>query len=120
MNKFLFAAGIAVISLLAGPSFAADIPPAPPAPYGRQLGAPSPVHLDGVLCRRQPRLWLGARLDHPTRFSAEPYSTIESGTLSGVIGGGQAGFNWQTGFLVLGVEGDFQWSGQKTTVTVGN
>ncbi len=31
---------------------------------------------------------------------------------NGVIGGGQLGYNWQTGNLLLGVEGDLQWSGQ--------
>jgi outer membrane immunogenic protein len=35
-----------------------------------------------------------------------------SGTLDGVIGGGQIGYNWQTGNFVLGVEGDFQGSDQ--------
>src|SRR5215470_6587627 len=33
---------------------------------------------------------------------------------SGAIAGGQIGFNWQTGKLVLGMEVDSQWSGQKT------
>jgi outer membrane immunogenic protein len=31
--------------------------------------------------------------------------------LTGAIGGAQAGFNWQTGMMVLGVESDFQASG---------
>lgn len=35
-----------------------------------------------------------------------------SSNLTGVIGGGQLGYNWQTGPLVLGVEGDFQGSSQ--------
>ncbi|MDA9506833.1 hypothetical protein XI09_19810 [Bradyrhizobium sp. CCBAU 11386] len=33
----------------------------------------------------------------------------------GAIAGGQFGYNWQTGHVVLGVEGDAQWSGQKDT-----
>lgn len=33
--------------------------------------------------------------------------------LNGFIGGGQIGYNWQTGHWVFGVEADFQGSGQK-------
>jgi outer membrane immunogenic protein len=33
--------------------------------------------------------------------------------LDGWIAGLQAGYNWQTGRLVLGIEADIQWSGQK-------
>ena len=32
------------------------------------------------------------------------------GSQSGFIGGGQAGYNWQTGAFVLGVETDFDWT----------
>lgn len=35
-----------------------------------------------------------------------------SDDLTGAIGGGQIGFNWQTGATVLGIEADFQASGQ--------
>lgn len=42
-----------------------------------------------------------------------------SETLKGPIGGVQAGYNWQTGNLVLGIEGDIQASGQRNTFTVG-
>jgi outer membrane immunogenic protein len=37
--------------------------------------------------------------------------------LNGVIGGGQIGYNWQMNNLVLGVETDFQGSGQRATAT---
>jgi outer membrane immunogenic protein len=37
--------------------------------------------------------------------------------MNGFIGGGQAGYNWQTGSFVLGVEGDFQVSTQKRSDT---
>lgn len=40
------------------------------------------------------------------------------GKLDGPLAGGQIGFNWQTGILVLGAEVDGQWSGQKLTSTV--
>jgi outer membrane immunogenic protein len=44
----------------------------------------------------------------------------ESVTLApeGWLGGGQVGFNWQSGHLVLGAEADWQWSGQQDTACV--
>lgn len=42
-----------------------------------------------------------------------------SGNLNGFIGGGQVGYNWQTGNVVLGLEADFQGSAQKKTTTIG-
>jgi outer membrane immunogenic protein len=42
-----------------------------------------------------------------------------SGSVSGAIAGGQIGFNWQAGMFVFGAEVDDQWSGQKSTFTVG-
>lgn len=46
---------------------------------------------------------------------------FSNNNLDGVIGGGQLGYNWQTGALVLGLEGDIQGSGQRRsdTGTVG-
>lgn len=40
-----------------------------------------------------------------------------SNDLGGVIGGGQLGYNWQNGNLLLGIEGDFQGSGQNRSDT---
>jgi outer membrane immunogenic protein len=37
--------------------------------------------------------------------------------MNGVIGGGQVGYNWQTGRWVLGLETDFQATGQQGTAT---
>lgn len=37
-------------------------------------------------------------------------TTRESHNVSGVLAGGQLGFNWQTGNLVLGIEGDASWT----------
>jgi outer membrane immunogenic protein len=39
--------------------------------------------------------------------------TSVSGKLNGAIAGLQGGYNWQKDKLVLGIEGDIQWSGQK-------
>ncbi len=37
---------------------------------------------------------------------------------SGFIGGGQAGYNWQLNSLVVGLETDLQWAGQRNSTTV--
>jgi outer membrane immunogenic protein len=44
--------------------------------------------------------------------------TNEATKPSGVIGGAQAGYNWQTGNVLLGIETDIQGSSQKATATV--
>src|SRR5205807_4260704 len=38
-----------------------------------------------------------------------------SGSLNGGVAGGQIGANYQIDALVIGIEGDFDWSGQKRT-----
>jgi outer membrane immunogenic protein len=40
-------------------------------------------------------------------------------TPNGAIAGGQAGYNYQSGHVVYGVEADFQWSGQRDTAGCG-
>jgi outer membrane immunogenic protein len=46
-----------------------------------------------------------------------PVSSISAANSpSGAIGGGQLGYNWQTGRWVLGAEGDFDWSGASSNV----
>jgi outer membrane immunogenic protein len=40
-------------------------------------------------------------------------------TPNGGIAGGQVGYNYQSGHAVFGVEGDFQWSGQRDTAGCG-
>src|SRR5215468_1403242 len=45
------------------------------------------------------------------------FATGSSDSLKGVIGGVQAGYNWQAGNWVAGLEGDIQMSGQGATVT---
>jgi outer membrane immunogenic protein len=47
-------------------------------------------------------------------------ATITSATLKGMIFGGQAGFNWQSGPWVLGIEGDAQQAQQRGQATTFN
>jgi outer membrane immunogenic protein len=92
------------ISVLAGSSaFAADLPvkaaPFSPAPVANWTGFYAGVNVGGG--------W------------ANTNDGLGSGDLTGVIGGGQLGYNWQVGQFVLGVEGDFQGSTQKKSDTLG-
>ncbi|MFL6821988.1 MAG: outer membrane protein, partial [Xanthobacteraceae bacterium] len=43
----------------------------------------------------------------------ELFATSASRRLDGAIGGAQAGYNWVTGILLTGVEGDLNYSGQR-------
>jgi outer membrane immunogenic protein len=49
----------------------------------------------------------------PTDLIAFCQAIRDSLKLNGMIGGLQAGYNWQTSIYLLGIETDFQWSGQK-------
>ena len=60
-----------------------------------------------------------------TRFSLEPAShpiphpSTPRVTPKGGLFGGQAGYNYQAGNIVVGVEGDIQWSGEHDTAGCG-
>src|SRR5205085_2849101 len=55
------------------------------------------------------------------RADATVLGLTASENLNGIVGGGQLGYNWQTGNWVLGIEVDAQATAQKatTTATVG-
>jgi outer membrane immunogenic protein len=94
-----FIAGLTLVAV--GPALAADLPvksaPLAPTPTSSWTG-----------------VYVGANVGYA-------WGTGSSGGISddmnGVIGGGQLGYNWQSGPLVLGVEGDIQASGQKNSDT---
>lgn len=53
-----------------------------------------------------------------SEFSAGGFNfATATNSLPGVIGGVQAGYNWQTGPSVLGVEADFQFSSQRGSLS---
>jgi len=61
----------------------------------------------------------GARAKSDLDFGIPPalvFASVDN-TFSGVIGGAQIGYNWQTGPFLLGVEADFQGSSLKGTLT---
>jgi outer membrane immunogenic protein len=56
--------------------------------------------------------WVDTDSTIVTNFGAAfPPGTVNNQSASGVIAGGQLGVNWQLGQWVLGVEGDYSWSG---------
>lgn len=63
-------------------------------------------------------LYVGANIGYGWGRASDSLGLV-SGNLNGVIGGGQVGYNWQMNNLVLGVETDFQGSGQSQTSTAG-
>ncbi|MGY2906482.1 outer membrane protein [Bradyrhizobium sp. URHC0002] len=60
--------------------------------------------------------WTGFYLGAMGGYAQENSSDI--GTLSGGFAGGTAGYNWQTGNLVLGIEADAAWADVGATVAV--
>jgi outer membrane immunogenic protein len=115
-NRVAFLSG-AMAAMFATGALGADLPmPAAPIPY---VPPPPPAYN-----------WTGfyvgvnggygwATAD-ATTISALGLSVTEnsSGNANGGVAGGQIGANFQFDHLVLGIEGDFDWSGQKNTTTV--
>ena len=91
MKKLVFAAALATLSLAPGATTAADL-----MPYG-QPASPRSLFWQGP--------YVGANLGYQwgsvSNTGADP---------SGVMGGLQAGYNWQSGKFVLGGETDLQMS----------
>ena len=110
MRQFWIHAACA--ALASAPAIAADMPfkaKAPPlaAPYnwtGFYVGANV-----GYSVGRDPSAFASAFFGGAESFSLQP---------AGAIGGGQIGYNWQTGRWVLGIEADIQASGQKDSACV--
>jgi outer membrane immunogenic protein len=112
VKKILFAAAVAALSTVT--AFAADVPvriykkAPPPAPVYDWTGFYVGVNVGGGVGRN--------RTVHPNTAAA---GSAEQSNQSpaGVIGGGQAGYNWQFGRWLAGLETDVQASGQRTDYT---
>ncbi len=107
-----FLAGIAATVLIAGSAGAADIAPPPVAPV---YAPPAPV----VAFFTWTGCYLGANVgglwasrDWTDQIPGDPLFGTDLGkyTGSGVLGGGQAGCNYQVGAWVFGVQADYDWS----------
>lgn len=103
---------IAATAMIAGTgvsAYAADMPAYEPMP---EAAAAPPME--------QPRAfdWTGVYVGANAGYAAGDFSTFTPGpatggefTGKGFFGGVQAGYNYQTGNIVIGVEGDAQYSG---------
>lgn len=118
MKKFILAA--AVFPLFSFAAYAADLPntkgpPAfapPPPPVFSWTGLYVGLNAGGAFGHTSIDSF---ELPTPAAFGNPPYSQDFSS--SGFIGGGQIGYNYQTGPLVVGLETDFQGSTLRSTST---
>src|SRR5205085_11494422 len=121
MKNFLLA-GVVLVAVASGPALSADLPPrqAPP-PIAPVVVAPV---FSWTGCYIGANVgWARARVKVDWVANPVGYGTLglvnaaALGSLSSnsVIGGGEVGCNLQTGFVVWGVEGDFQGTSLKQT-----
>jgi len=120
--KRLMLTGFALVSLVVGPAKAADLKPAP-APVYTKAPVMAPVFswtgfyigLNGGYS------WGRTSSDFRITDTIAGVTGVTAGSASrninGWLGGGQIGYNWQTGTWVLGIETDIQGTGQKGTVS---
>jgi outer membrane immunogenic protein len=115
MKKLLIATAISLV--LATVASAADLPP--------PIYAKAPI---SAATWSWTGFYIGANVgggfgrDTDTVTAALPGIGTATGkarsNTSGVIGGGQIGYNWQIGKIVLGLEADIDGSGQKSSGTI--
>jgi outer membrane immunogenic protein len=105
--RIIFAALAALT--IGGSAFAADLPPRPAPMY-----APPPIWT-GFYVGLNAGGGIGTA---SSDFSAAgtTFASVDN-SLTGAVAGGQAGYNWQSGPLVYGVETDIQWSNAKGTLS---
>lgn len=124
MKRIVFTALLTLVAA-GGQTLAADLPPAPlpraPATY---VPIAAPVYNWSGFYVGGNAGWGFANGDSTVTetgnaFFPGTFTSTSSGSLNGFIAGGQVGVNFQINALVLGIEGDFQWSGQKKSDTFG-
>ena len=103
-------AGVAALALLTVPlvAQAADVPIK--APYYK--GAPRSV----VSYYNWTGLYAGINAGYGFGTSTWSISSTANNKPKGFLAGGTLGYNWQSGAIVYGIEGDFDWSNVKDTV----
>ncbi len=113
MNKVPLLLAAAAATVAAGPAaLAADLPVKAPAstalPY-------APYNWTGLYVGGNVGGSWGAHRHTAVTFTGA--TVVSDAKPDGVIGGGQIGYNWQTGSWVMGLETDIQGSGQKDTIS---
>jgi outer membrane immunogenic protein len=127
MKKYLLSTAAAV-ALLGGPALAADMPvkaQPPGCPGCNWNGFYVGVNLGGSIGhdRSQDAISLNpaGTIAAIAPGVLNPISnTTYSSSPAGFLGGGQAGFNWQMGHLVLGAEGDWDIVRQRDNLQINN
>jgi outer membrane immunogenic protein len=115
MKRVVFV--LATTGLLCGYALAADLPmPAPPprAPAAF-IPPPPPFSWTGIYIGGN----AGAAWNRGSFSDAAGLGFTLPSTNAVFTGGGQVGGNWQTGVLVLGVEGQFDWLANQNNATAG-
>jgi outer membrane immunogenic protein len=119
MYRVLTAALLSVVAI--GHALAADLPP-PSAPRAPAVYVPvvAPIYNWGGFYVGINGCWGFASGTTTATITGtgtglDGTSATGSGSLNGGLAGGQIGANYQIDALVIGIEGDFDWSGQKRT-----
>jgi outer membrane immunogenic protein len=125
MKHTLLAAAVLSSGIIVAPAFAADMAPATAPAYKAAPMAPvSAYNWTGFYVGGNVGGgWssLSSSVLSPGSAAFPVGTAFTKHSLSGVLGGIQGGFNWQTGHWVLGVEGEYTWAdidGSATTVSV--
>jgi outer membrane immunogenic protein len=105
--------GIAFAALTVGPVLAADLRPAP-RPVYTKAPVMAPVYSWTGLYVGLNGGYSWGRASTDFTITGVPVGSSSS-NMDGWLGGGQIGYNWQTGQYVLGLEADIQATGQKGT-----
>ncbi|HEY4403897.1 MAG TPA: outer membrane protein [Xanthobacteraceae bacterium] len=109
MRRMLLAGLVALAApALAGPAAAADMTPR----YPQQPYVKAPIYNPAFS-------WTGfyLGLNGGGGWGRSSWDRTGDIDLSGGVIGGTAGFNWQSGQVVFGIEGDVDWSGVSGTTT---
>lgn len=123
MKRILFAGSLALVAC--GQVLAADLPPMAAPPRAPAVYAPpvAPVYNWSGFYIGGNAGYGWATADVTDTIVGGPFSGLSAAStgnkLNGAIAGGQIGVNFQNGPLVLGLEGDLQWSGQKSSTVFG-
>ena len=127
MNKLISGAVFAAALAAASSSYAADMAykaaPAAPPPYswtgfyagfnaGWTSAQNSDITFNGATNNAAITPW--------GLFLNGEYPRTLNGSNNGFIGGFQAGYNWQTGAIVWGIEADIQYSGARNSWALGS
>jgi outer membrane immunogenic protein len=115
--RWLIATFTAIVTLAPLGAGAADLPPALPGPgvYAPPAAYRAVANWGGFYVGGN--VGIGFARDRSTfSVGGMPFSTVDTAVF-GAAAGGQVGYNWQSGALVLGAEADFDWTNAKGSIS---